>query len=650
MTQLEQVERMTVLEPSVVPVGPPVPGESPIRRLQPQLVLPLIGIGSWAYGVSQLRPASIGSYGLLASADVWFVLGLGLVLGAMVVELSSSRPRGWLLTLDLVALIVVIHATVPIVYGTPEYAWVYKHIGIASAFARYGRITDPGNIYQQWPALFAAVGAVSSLSHVGATSFAAWAPLAFELADALLLLAVFRSLGADRRVAYLALVLYEGLIAWVGQDYLSPQAFARMRAPLVAGLPLPPHTTRAMRTVALVLVTTIFCAIVAAHQLTPYVVLAGLGALTVLDLVRPRWLLLLLAVIAGAYLAPHYSLISSNFGGLFSGGNPIQNASGSSGTYHPGAEATTAQIVRALAASMWLLSLAAVALRRKMLGRVAIPAALAFSPFVILGAQSYGGEAIYRVYLFSAPWCALLIAGALCQLRLPRRLPLRWPLVALASVGALGAGLQGLYGPVAVNAFTSSELAASQWLYGHVAHGSLVVLPVDNFPALQVADYNSYEVQVMPSDPQLGESWLDEGNLPEVKRWISDLGHETAYIVVSRSMSASASYFGAPTGYAKLVKTIPSALRGSVVFHNADVTVYRLDLTATSSTKITVAPESASATPAKIPAGRANLAVARSRAKSISRARSTNRSPSKASRSVRSRQKRSAPKAPSSHK
>ena len=32
----------------------------------------------------------------------------------------------------------------------------------------------------------------------------------------------------NRRSAYLALFLYEGFIAWVGQDYLSPQAFAYM--------------------------------------------------------------------------------------------------------------------------------------------------------------------------------------------------------------------------------------------------------------------------------------------------------------------------------------------------------------------------------------------------------------------------------------
>ncbi len=583
-------------------------GESLSRRIQPQLALPLIGLGAWAFGVTQLRPSAIGDYGLLASANVFFLLGLALLMVGFVLELARSAPRGWLLTLDLIGLIVAIHATVPIIFGgTPEYAWVYKHVGIISSFAHSGRLTDPGNIYDQWPALFAAVAAISSLAHVNTLSFAAWAPLAFELADALLLFAIFRLLVSERRVAFLAVALYEGMIAWVGQDYLSPQAFgyllwlavaliilrwlrapapepgaggrlARLRAPLVAGMAAVPKTTRSQRLVAIVLVTAIYFAIVAAHQLTPYAVLAGVGALALADLLRPRWLVVLLAAVAAAYLAPRYNLIANNFGGLFSGGNPIQNASGARGTHHAGGEALTAQSVRALAAGMWLLALGTVVQRRKALGRVLIPALLAFSPFVILGAQSYGGEAIYRVFLFSAPWCALLIAGALFELRLPRRLPIRWPLTAAICVAALFAGLQGLYGPVSVNAFTGSELSASRWLYAHAPKGSLIVLPVDNFPTLQTADYNSYQLQVMPADPQLGAAWLDEGNLGQVKRWIGGLGHRTAYIVVSRSMSASARYFGAPRGYDKLVTEIPTALRGSAVYRDSGTTIYRLTL------------------------------------------------------------------------
>ena len=312
-----------------------------------------------------LQRPPIGSYGLLANSNVWFVLGLVLLVLGILLELRRSEPRTWLLGIQLVAVVVAIHSTVPILYGTPEYAWVYKHIGIISAFQRYGQVTDPTSIYQQWPALFAAVAALSGLSHVAPATLATWAPLAFELADALLLLAIFRLLARDRRVAYLAVVLYEGVTSWVGQNYLSPQAFAyllwlgtvliilrwlragapradssgrvaRLRAPLMAGLPAPSETTARTRASAVALVVAIYFVIVAAHQLTPYVALSGVGALSVLGLVRPRWLLVLLAAVAVGYLAPRYSLIANNFGGLFSGGNPIRTPPVPQGTYHAG--------------------------------------------------------------------------------------------------------------------------------------------------------------------------------------------------------------------------------------------------------------------------------------------------------------------------
>jgi hypothetical protein len=413
-----------------------------------QLGLLLAGIGSWALGLSQIQRQAVGPYGLLASASLWFIVGLVVLLAGALAELIRPQPRAWLFGLFLVGLIVAIHTSVPILYGgTPEYAWVYKHIGVAQEFGLYKRVTDTSNIYQEWPALFTLVAAVSSLGGTGPLSFAAWGPVAFELADALVLLGILRVLTGDRRVAYLAVLLYEGLVAWVGQDYLSPQAFgyllwlgmvaiivrwlqvpapvggrvklvSRVRAVLLAQRPELPEVTPAMRVLALVLVAVVYFAIVAAHQLTPYMALFAVAVLVLLAAVWRGWLtLLLLVVIAGGYLAQHYGLISQQFGGIFSGGDVFENASGVSGILHRAAEARTGEVVHLLAACMWLAALGAVALRWRSLGRVAVPAVLAFSPFFTLVVQNYGGEAIYRVFLFSAPWCALLIAGLIAQLR-----------------------------------------------------------------------------------------------------------------------------------------------------------------------------------------------------------------------------------------
>ena len=204
---------------------------------------------------------------------------------------------------------------------------------------------------------------------------------------------------------------------------------------------------------------------------------------------------------------------------------------------------------------------------------MAIAGALAFSPFAILAAQSYGGEAIYRVFLFSCPWCALLIAGALCELRLP----LRWLLVAGVSGLVLAAGLQGLYGPVEANAYTSAEVNASLWLYSHVPRGSLIVLPVENFPILETANYNHYDVQVMPADPQIGSAWMDEGNVLQVENWITSLHQRVGYVVVAAAWMPGSAITARRRDIRPRARAPDRAARQGGV-PQQDTTIYRLNI------------------------------------------------------------------------
>jgi hypothetical protein len=572
------------------------------RGLWLQLTLLGLGLASWAYGVSQVHRQTIGSYGLLASANVWFFLGFAVLLAGALLEMSRPKPRTWLLGAYLASVIVAIYSTVPILYGVPEYAWVYKHIGIAQALGKYGRVTAPSNIYEQWPVLFAAIASVSGVSHLSPISFAAWAPVAFELADALLLLGIFRLLGASSRVAWFALFIYEGLIAWVGQDYLSPQAFgyllwlgfvailirwllamppvhtrhgpiARARAALLTGLPTPKTSSPAQRALALTLAFAIYFAIVAAHQLTPYLALAGVGALAALGLLRLRWLILLLMIaIAGAYLASRYSLVTQQYGGLFGGSSVVQRVGGTGGCCYD--RPTTVTIIRAYTAisySMWPAALVAIALEWRTLGRVAIPALLAFSSFAVIFVQNYGGEAIYRVFLFSAPWCALLIAGMLVKLR-----PALWRLAAACvCITTLTSGLVGAYLQVSLEAFTPSELTASLWLYDHAPHGSLIVLPIDDFPDLESADFNDYNVEIIPAAPD-GPPNINLNNVGEVQEWLASQGYRTAYVVFSQSMAEEANWAGKPYGYAQLVNAVRSSPGWSIVYRNTNATIYRV--------------------------------------------------------------------------
>jgi hypothetical protein len=507
----------------------------------------------------------------------------------------------WILALHVIAIVVVIYATVPLLFDSPEYSWVYKHIGVALSLKANGQVTIPTDIYQAWPTFFSALAAVSSLSGTSPLTFATWAPLFFELANCLVLFAIFRSLTRDSRIPILAVLLFECFVSWVGQDYLSPQAFAyllwfalvlvilrwlsgwapsgpptwwltRVRTHVLRGFEYRPAPPVATRMTAAILTITLFVVIVTSHQLTPYIGLIGLAGLAMLDLMRPRWLLPYLAFIAIGFLLTRYHLVSSQYGGLFSSFNVVQNASGTVKVHGSSAQAFTATVVHVLAFGMWLTALAVIVRSARSLGRVVIPAVLGFSPFVILFVQSYGGEAVYRVFLFSAPWCAYLIATAIVQLRWSA---VRHIATVFVPAAALLAGLQGLYGPVAVEAFTPAEVNASQWLYSHAPKGSTFILGVDNFPVLETATYNSYHLQVMPSDPQLGEDWLNAGDLTEVDLWAGSLPGTETFLVVSDSMGAYSAYYGFPTGYVQLRQELPSASDWTLAFKNRNATIYR---------------------------------------------------------------------------
>jgi hypothetical protein len=605
-----------------------------VARLAARLAPAPVGLACWANSMAGLNLDSIGLYGLLASVDAWFFVGLALLIVGFAAELSRSQRQLWILVLYVLATVVVIDATVPLLFHAPEYQWVYKHIGVTQSLKLNGQVTAPSNIYQAWPTFFSAMAAISSLSGASPVTFATWAPLFFELANCVVLIAIFKTMTRDSRVAILAVLLFECLVSWVGQDYFSPQAFAyllwlglilvvlrylsgwapgersanllnRLRGLLLRGFESRPAPSPGMRLAAVMATMTMFFVIVSSHQLTPYIALAGLASLAALGLLRPWWLLPMLAAIAAAFLLPRYHIVSSEYGGLFSGLNVVANASARVKVSEPAA-LFSEHIATGLAVVMWLVTLGLVARSVRSLGRVAVPAVLAFSPFVVLLVQSYGGEATYRVFLFSAPWCAYLIASAIMGLRFS---PLRIAATALVPAVVLLAGLQALYGPVDVNAFTPAEVSASEWLYGHAPLGSTLMLADENFPTEETATALSYKTPLLPIDPQqgAGEIKLDTGNVAAVSGWAASQEGEEKFLVLSRSMAAYSAYFGFPAQYRRLAREIPLSPSWTLLFKNRDVSIYRFTpAVLLPAIKPAAAPAPAAAVPARIaPAARA---------------------------------------------
>jgi hypothetical protein len=470
-------------------------------------LLPLAaGILAWVLSLQLIRPYHLGRYGLAPALPVAWYGALALLVAGAVGAIWLG-DRAVMAGLYIAAIVAVLYATVPAVTSVPHYAWVYKHIGVTRLISDHGGVPFAGgDIYSRWPAFFAGAAVLSNWAGIDPLAVAAWAEPFFALVDALLVAAVAHAISRDARVAgFSALVFTLG--SWVGQAYFAPQAAAYTLAFLLllvfvrafAGGELAPWVRRLTERVvrrpqpggefaaelpwsrgtSLAIVLAVDAVIVATHQLTPYVIVLELGALTVLGVARPRWLVAATATIAVLYLVANIGYITRNYP-LFTGLNPSRNIQGGSwGAPH--VDWLDANAGGVLSAVLILLMLAStLRLTRIGLGYQALPLlALALAPFGILLAQNYGGEASLRVFLFSSPWRDILIALGVAAI--PGR---RVRALAAGAVCLLLSYLfvAAFYGEEEFNVFRSDEVAAGEYFYDHAPSGSVLLLAAPDFP------------------------------------------------------------------------------------------------------------------------------------------------------------------------
>jgi hypothetical protein len=587
-----------------VPARPPRPDSAAGRRAA------VIGVGigaaaiaAWLTSLALTSVAGLDDYGLLAAMHPTYLLALGLCVVGFLVELARQHRRGWLLLGHTAVLVLIMRATVPILWAEPEYAWTYKHIGVIELFQTYGRITDGTDIYQQWPTLFALAAHIVGGSGVGPLRLAAWGPAFFNVAFCIPMFALARTLATDPRVPYLTIFLYTGT-NWVGQDYLSPQAFAltlalgtllvvirwlrrtattgqrrfrlldRVWRSVAEGLPPVPYTSKYASRAATAAMSLVFAVVVAAHQLTPYMVAVGAVALVALGLVRSYRIIPIIVGLAVGYLMPRYGVVDHY--GLLQGFNFFGNARTVTGSAMVNASAGrqfNVDITLVVALVVWGLAVLAVASAWRRPGPVAVPGLLAFAPFGILLAQSYGGEAIFRVYLFSAPWCTYLIASLMLRRRwLPHVAHV--PAGAAALVLAVGCTLQAGQGPAMANVFTTDDVAAAEYVYSHAERDARIVLAANNFPAGLAPNSLGYTA-LIDQTGRLGLYELSDAGATTLDARFND--EKTEYLVFSPCMVGYLRYYGYMSAdtLTTLQGQISKSPRWQLVFHSGDAFVYR---------------------------------------------------------------------------
>ena len=596
----------------------PVPRRRRLPAWWPMLTLGG-AIALWVVALSKIDLANVGAYGLVDALPVTFYAALAVLTIGFVISLQRASRLPVMLAHVALA-IVVVHATPALTYGALRYSWAWKHVGIVDLLHRH-HVLVPSTpvlpIYQQWPGFFGAATALTESSGLkSALSYAAWAPPVFELLDALLLTVVLRQLTEDRR--RIALAVWFFVIAnWVGQDYFAPQAFAfflflvvfaivlrwyrrpvavsarrRDRAtlaePATAEVP-PARLGRPERRTVGALFLVLLAATVTSHPLTPFVICACLALLMVFRVLDRHWPVVAAFGLTGGWLVTGArSYTSSNLSALMSGfgalstnfSSNLANLGQLSAEQH-----LVANLGRLVVAVMALLAVAGL-VRRRRLGHVDRAALLmCIAPGAILAGGNYGGEAIFRVYLFALPFAAFLAAGFFFT---ERGSKVRWrtPVAIVLVSGVLIGGFTfAYYGKETWSYFTPSEVRAAELVYSKAPAGSLLVDGTLSYP-VQFENAEHFTYVTLGSEPPQSIRQVLRDPVGVLHTWLSDTKYTRGYLIITRSQIAEVdSVGGLPRGsLQRIERLLLASHRFQVLFHDRDamlVTVARPSTTGT---------------------------------------------------------------------
>ncbi len=414
------------------------------RWANPSVAMSGAALVMWAASLPALPGADAGLYGLLFSGS-GPVLAVAIVVTALAFVSAIRSAHLPAAVLALATAIVVSRVTTTVATEMPLYDWTYKHIAVVDYILIHGLIQPNGtDIYAQWPAFFVTSAWFCDVSGLSPTTIAhVFAPVVHILI-ALTVFSAARVCSWSRRVALTAAFVVE-LVNWVGQDYFSPQAWTLILAFGLMVLLLASRETPAAGALAIIP----FVAVVPSHQLTPFWVLLTTGLLVVTRRARPWWALVAMVVVAVGYLLLNLQAVLPY--GLLSGGSPVQNASSNFSRFDSSvAKWFTSVVCRSLSVAVVASAVGAAWWLRRRGRPILAPCILAFSPLLLLLGQSYGGEAIFRVYLYGLIGCGLLIAPVLVR-ALDHAGPGRRSAPALAaSLWLSVAGVAGLHAYVAL--------------------------------------------------------------------------------------------------------------------------------------------------------------------------------------------------------
>ncbi len=275
---------------------------------------------------------------------------------------------------------------------------------------------------------------------------------------------------------------------------------------------------------------------------------------------------------AAAYVGPNLADAIDGFGA------PLANAEGNLTDAGP---LSDGQALVSLAGRLLVVAIALLAavglIRRWWRGqRDLVPIVLLVSPAVVLAANNFGGEILFRVFLFSLPFAAFFAAHALVDLPLLRgRLGCpgalrREPRPA----GRLPPGPLRQGRPLRLH---PEEVAAATWLADNAPEGSLLVEGSRNYPT-QFHNYEYFRYVPIDREPLATRREIARRPVRTLERWMTDERDTAAYVLLTRSQQREETAMGfRPAGFlAGLEEDLRASDRFAVAFENRDAVIFTL--------------------------------------------------------------------------
>jgi len=494
------------------------------------------GLLLWVVSVTTADFSKMGPMGLVTVVGVPFFIGLALVAVSLTIEINrigSSDTRLILLTLILVVYIFGTSSAIAPVASLGD-SWL--HAGITKYILSHGQVLNGYDARFSWPGGFT-LGAVlvAFAGKVNALGFLRWFPLIIEMMYLAPVIVIVRYSGVHRKAGWLAVILFYAT-DWIYQDYFSPQALnyffmlvvialtlaflqpirdsiptgifgqaqriiARISSPFSRSRALSyesvPVESSAVTLAVLGLAALLCLASALSHQLTPYAIILALsGAYLTRRLGRPE-----LVVAAGLFTVGWLSIGATDFwlghlSTIFGSVGQLSSTIGSNVTQRVTGSQSHRLIVNSrilITAALYIVAGIGVLVRRPYTRTLE---ALAAAPFLLVVAQSYGGEALLRVVLYGLPFTTLLAASAimphqsgifnryLARLRIGFRLRsvTRLIVVALIIFGFAAATFAVRGGNDAYESFSLGELAAVNYTYDHIFKGQTIGMVIPYLP------------------------------------------------------------------------------------------------------------------------------------------------------------------------